>query len=440
MSSIAFSGLATGLDTGSIIAQLVEIKRQPIYRLEDDKAGFQKQITALGTLKTKLLALQTAAQDLDTAGEFSSLRATSSDEDLLTATAGDGAAPGTHDIVVKTLAKAQKEISQGFDNNLVAVGEGTISFTVDGVTTELALSGYTSLDSLKNLINDNVEGVGASIVYDGSTTGGYKLVLSGTEAGTAGAFTADFSGLTGGTAPVLTTQQAAADATLTVDGIDVVATSNTPDDVISGLTLDLKNFDLATTVQITVTLDSEGIADKVKAMVDAYNDLYSYISEQSKPGADLRGNPTLSSVASRMESIFSTSLEDGLGSVTSFYQVGVSRGTDRQLEFDEEEFAEALEADFGGVRDFFIEREGNLGKMYLVDTAIEDMTDSIDGLFKISTDSLNRKIDYTDESIERYERSVAAYQTTLERQYTAMEMMVAQLQAQGNYLSSIVTY
>lgn len=440
MSSIAFSGLATGLDTGSIVAQLLEIKRQPVYRLEDNKSAYQKQITALGTLKTKLLALQTAAQNLDTAGEFSSLRAASSDEDLLTATASEDAAPGTHDIVVKTLALTQKDIYQGYDNKLVAVGEGTISITVGGETTELTLAGYTSLDSLKNLINDNVEGVGASIVYDGSATGGYKLILSGTEAGTAGAFTADFSGLAGGTAPVLTTQQAAADATLTVDGIDVVATSNTPDDVISGLTLNLEDFDPGTTVKLTVTIDSEGIAGKVKAMVDAYNDLFAYIQEQTKPEADLRGNPTLSSVASRMENIFSASLEDGLGSVTNFFQVGVSRGSDRQLEWDEEEFADALAGNFGGVRDFFIEREGNLGKMSLVDTAIEDMTDSIDGLFKISTDSLNRKIDYTDESIARYERSIESYRVSLERQYTAMEMMIAQLQAQGSYLNSIVAY
>ena len=438
MSSIAFSGLATGLDTGRIVAQLLEIKRQPIYRLEDSKAGYQKQITALGTLRTKLLALQTAAQNLDTAGEFSSLRATSSDEDLLTATANEDAAPGTHDITVKTLALAQKEISQGYDNKIVAVGEGTISITVGGETTELTLAGYTSLDSLKNFINDNVEGVGASIVYDGSATGGYRLVLSGTEAGSAGSFTADFSGLAGGTAPILTTQQAAADATLTVDGIDVIATSNTPDDVISGLTLNLEAFDPATTVKLTVTIDSEGIADKVKTMVDAYNDLFSYIQEQSKPEADLRGNPTLSSVASRMENIFISSLEDGLGTITNFFQVGVSRGSGRQLEWDEEEFADALEGNFGGVRDFFIERESNLGKMSLVDTAIEDMTDSIDGLFKISTDSLNRKIDYTDESIGRYERSIESYRVSLERQYTAMEMMVAQLQAQGSYLSSIV--
>jgi len=119
-------------------------------------------------------------------------------------------------------------------------------------------------------------------------------------------------------------------------------------------------------------------------------------------------------------------------------QIGIGRSAGgRQLDWDEEEFIEMLDDDFSGVRDLFIEREGNLGKTYLIDQAIENMTDSIDGLFKISTDALNSKIDYTDQGIERYERSVEAYQTTLERKFTAMEMMVSQLNAQGSYLSGI---
>ncbi|MBK7770651.1 MAG: flagellar filament capping protein FliD [bacterium] len=66
------------------------------------------------------------------------------------------------------------------------------------------------------------------------------------------------------------------------------------------------------------------------------------------------------------------------------------------------------------------------------------MTSSTEGLFKISTDSLNKRIKYTDDSISRYERSIESYQTTLQRRFTAMEQMVSQLQAQGNQLSSIV--
>ena len=439
MSSVAFSGLATGLDTGSIVTQLVELKRQPIYTLESRRQGFQDQISALGTLKSKLLALQTAAQKLDTTSEFSSFAATSSDEDYLTVSADDTAAPGSYDITINSLATAQKDVSQGYDSLNDSVGTGIMSITVDGETTDLTLTGYTSIAALKDLINDSVDGVSATIVNDGSETGAYHLVLSSAEAGTANAFSYDVSGLSGGITPLLTNEQAATDASLTIDGLTVTASSNNPDDVISGLTLDLLQADVGKTLHVNVGVDTEGVSENVKGFVDAYNDLFTYINDQNTADGDLRDNPTLRSVASRIENIFASSLQGGAGDITMFAQVGITRGEGRQLEWSEDDFLEALEDDFNSVRDLFVEREGNIGKTYLIDTAIDDMTDSLTGLFKISTDALNTKIDYADQSIERYERSIETYQTTLERKFTAMELMVAQLQAQGNYLSSIVS-
>lgn len=438
-SGVSFTGLATGLDTAAIVEQLVAIKRQPILRLEAERTLYEKQKTLLGQFKSKLLDLQTAAQNLDTANEFAALTAQSSDEDLLTVSAGSGAAPGTYDIVVQSLAVAQKELSQGYDSQYDSVGAGTIAFTVDGETTELTLDGYTSLEGLKNLINDNVEGVSATLIYDGSETGGYRLLLTGSEAGSAGAFSYDFSGLSGGIAPVMTNQQAAADASLTIDGIAVSASSNVVTEAISGLTLNLENADPATTIHVGVAVDSEGIYENVKAFVDAYNTVMAFVADTTGTDGDLQSNATARSVASRIESIFTAGLDE-VGGITSFSQIGVTWGENRQYDFDKDDFLAALSESYGAVRDFFVHRDGNIGKAYLVDLAIDDLTDSVDGLFKSGQRAIDSRIDNIDDSISRYERSVDAYQTTLERKFLAMESMVAQLQAQGSYLSSIVYY
>jgi len=436
MSSIAFAGLATGLDTAAIVSQLVEIRRAPIYRLQSRKQGYQDEISALGSLKSKLLAFQKAAQNLDTASEFSSLLGTSSDEDVLRVTAGPDSAPGSYNITINSLAVAQKNISQGFDSNLDSMGEGTITFTVDGETTDLVLTGYNSVESLANLINDNVEGVNASIVYDGSATGAYHLILTGDEAGSTNAFTVDTSGLAGGVTPAFSLETAAEDASLTIDGIAVTASTNSPTDVISGLTLDLVAAG-TDPIRVEVQRDNDGIAENVKAFVDAYNDLASFYEDQRATEGALRGNPTLRSVFTRIENIFTSSLEEGLGVYSNFASIGITRGEGRQYDFDNDDFVEALNANYGGVRDLLIERDGNVGKASLVDSAIEALTDSVDGLFKISTKLLNNKIDYADQSIERYERSVESYKVTMERKYAAMEQMVSSLQAQGSYLSSM---
>ncbi len=437
MSAVSFSGLASGLDTASIVAQLVAIKRQPIVRLQERKSLFESQIAALGELKSKLLALQNAAQDLDTSTEFAALQASSSHEDLLTVTASSAAAAGTYEITVDTLATNQKDRSQGYDSLLDSVGEGTLGFTVAGETTELELTGVTTLQDLKNRINEDVAGVNAAIIYDGSETGGYHLVLTSTEAGTANAFTIDTSGLSGDTTPVFTNMTPGADATLTIDELTVTATSNTVTDAISGLTLNLHEAGTET-ITVTVDTDVEGITEKVQTLVDAYNDLYGFIDYQTGDVGFLKDNPTLRSVSSRIGSIFSAGLEDGLGDITNLFQVGITRGDGQQMEFDSATFAEALNDDYGSVRDFFVERGTNYGKAYLLDEAIEEMTDSIDGLFKIGTDSLNARIKNADSSIDRYERSIEAYQVTLERKFLAMESMVANLNAQGSYLMSVM--
>jgi len=261
-------------------------------------------------------------------------------------------------------------------------------------------------------------------------------VLSSEEAGSDNAFTVDVSGLSGGITPLFTTSTPASDATVWIDGHEVTMGSNSSDEVISGLTLNLLQAEVGKEITVSVSVDTEGISEKVKSFVDKYNDLFSYISDAGGAEGELNGNPTLRAVASRIENIAISALDTD-SDISNFFQAGISRGEGRQLKWEEDEFLEALDGNFSGVRDLFIERDGNLGKMYLFDQAIENMTDSIDGLFKISTDALNKRIDYADQGIERYERSVESYQTTLERKFTAMEMMMSQLQAQGSYLAGL---
>jgi flagellar hook-associated protein 2 len=439
MSTVSFSGLATGMDTASLIAQLVELRRAPIYRLQRQRQSYETQVSALSTLKTKLIALQDAAMAIDTANEFASLVGSSSNENVVRVTTASDAAPGSYDIVVEALAQAQKWRSQGYDNTLVDMGQGTLSITVGGEVQELELTEYTSLRDLAERINNEVVGLSASIINDGSPTGGYSLVLTG-DAGTGGTFSVDTSGLAGGQPPSFTELQAASDAQLTVDGIAITASGNHLEDVISGLTLDLVGVspDPLQPTRIDVSTDFDGVKEQVKALVDAYNDLFTFLETEMMADGKLDGNATARSVGSRMENLMSA-VHGGGGAFTILAQIGVERQqSTRTLSFDESAFDAALAENYASVRDLFIGRDGNLGKAALIGTAVEELTDSIDGLFKIGTDSLTRRIDNIDDTIVRYERSVENYRTTLERKFLAMESTVSLLQAQGSYLSSII--
>ena len=304
----------------------------------------------------------------------------------------------------------------------------------------LELTDYTSIESLAERINSEIDGLNAAIVYDGSETGGYHRVLTG-DAGTGGAFSVDTSGLTGGTVPTFTETQTATNASLTVDGLPITADGNHLDNVISGLTLDLNTIsDAGTSVRVTVTTDTEGVMDQVKAFIDTYNELFSYLETAQDTGGDLDGNGTASAVATRMRNVMSA-VASGGGNYSMLAQIGIERQQGSQtLTFDEEEFTDALSDNYSAVRDLFIESDANIGKASLIDTAIDQLTDSIDGMFKIGADSLTRRIDNIDDTIDRYELSIENYQSTLEAKFLAMETAVSSLQAQGTYLSSMTSF
>ena len=439
MSSVSFGGLMSGLDTQSIVTQLLALRRQPITRLETRISGLETTKAALSDLQSKMTSLMESAQGLDTAQEFASLTTTSSDEDSLSATAGALANIGTYDVTVNRLATARKDMSQGYDSALDSVGTGSFTITVDGVDTIVDFSaGAGSLSDLKTAINDADAGVSASILYDGSETGGYHLVVTSSETGTDAAATLDFSGLSGGTDVVLGNVTAAQNAEVVIDTLTVSSQTNSITSAIEGVTLELKAADIANPMTLEIGIDADDIKSKVEDFVDAYNDLYGYIDQQRQDGATLRGDSLIRSVTDRIGRIMTTRMSSG--EITMLYQIGVKQDEDGLLRFEEEEFTEALAENYAGVKDLFTSDGANVGPVSLLGDALDEMTDSIDGLFKIRNDGIEDRIDTYNDTILRYESSLESYETTLNAKFAAMEQLLSTLQSQGSALGSMGIY
>jgi len=436
MSTISFGGLASGIDTGSIISELLEIKRRPIYRLEATIQNYQAQKTATEQLKARVEALRLAAADLDDPREFASLTAISSNEALVSASAGSTAMPGSFDMTVNSLAAAQKDMSQGFDSLLTEVGTGLLSIGSGGESVSIVLeAGANSLADVRDAINASGAAVYATIMYDGSETGGYHLVLTAEETGTASTFNVGAGGLSGGAGLTLNTVTAAANAEVVIDTLTITSQTNTIANAIQGVTLDLQSAEPGTVLTLDVATDPTLLEDQVQSLVDAYNDLYSFIETQSAEGGILRGNSLLRDVSSQVATWMSSPVTAATGDVVMLSQVGLSLGDGNQLEFELETFNESVAGDFIAVRDLFAGIGENEGVMDRVEGMIDAMTDSIDGRFKLAAEGYDARIENAEDSIERYELSVANYETLLSAKFTAMESMIAQLNVQSSYLT-----
>src|SRR5438270_4791568 len=105
--TINFGGLASGLDTNSIISKLMSVESQPLTRLQQQQAVEQARQATLRDVKTRLVNLQTAAAGLRDIGTWADVQTVdSTDATKISATRTSGAAPGGYQLMVTQLARA----------------------------------------------------------------------------------------------------------------------------------------------------------------------------------------------------------------------------------------------------------------------------------------------------------------------------------------------
>jgi flagellar hook-associated protein 2 len=138
-------GLMSGLNINDIVSKLMTIERMPLTQLQSRIKNVDTQRTAIADLSARVLALKAAFAPLKNSLLFKSTKATSSNEDLIRATASSGAAAGTYRVRVEQLAASQQLVTRGvFDPDRSPLGAGTLVFA-SGLS---KLAQQTSLDML----------------------------------------------------------------------------------------------------------------------------------------------------------------------------------------------------------------------------------------------------------------------------------------------------
>ena len=184
MSTLRLPGLFTGIDTNTLIAQLMAIERRRLNTYEDGKKLWEQRKEALSTLQTKLDALRSTARSLSDARELRAFAVASSDSDILTAEASYNSFEGNHTVVINRLANAERWVhTSGVEYSEDRVGAGTFIYSYNHKETVITTTAATSLEDLVGLINNDADnpGVTASLLF---YSGAYHLVLNGNEAGT----------------------------------------------------------------------------------------------------------------------------------------------------------------------------------------------------------------------------------------------------------------
>ncbi len=348
-------GLASGLDTNSIISSILDVERIPIQQLEARKADHQAEDSAWQSLKARYSAIRTSLNALDSAHDFDKFASATSSNTAAVGVSTTGAAtPGSVSFTVDQLAANHQVASAtnfaGLDD---LVGAGDFTITIDGSDHTVTATAETTVAQLAASINGLDAGVSASVISVDGTN--YKLLVSADDTGDANVFTTSGNIGSLGTMDII---QQGLDAEITIgsgaSALTLSRSTNTITDLLSGVSIELAE---TTTSAVTVATqrDTEAAATAITELINEVNttlttiaDLTRYTPESDTSGP-LAGNGTARSLALDLRSAISGFVNSGSSDYPIASSVGISLNRQGTFDIDESKLRAALDDDFDAV-------------------------------------------------------------------------------------------
>ncbi|HWW64309.1 MAG TPA: flagellar filament capping protein FliD [Sphingomonadaceae bacterium] len=385
-SSIAATlGVGSGIDTASLVTNLVNAVQAPKEaQLEARETQNAAKVSGLADAANAIDSFASALSTLLSGGSLYT-QPTSSDTSILDAKAlaGSRISGLSSTIEVLQLAQAQTLVSGNLASAGAPVGLGSLTLTLGSVSATITIDQTNnSLTGLAKAINASAMGITATVVQD---TQGARLMLKGVT-GEAKAFTltaganadADLARFTyAGGSGGMTLAQAAQDAKLRVDGVDVSRSSNSFSDLLPGVQMDLRKAAPGTVVSLGTSSPADAIRQAVNDMVDAYNQLKTTLDAATAPknadgtgGGALRGDPGIRDMQARLAKITLTVLSSTGSGPRTLAEIGVKTGRDGSLSLDTARLDQMLASDPAGVEALFNPTQSSSSPLITITSAM----------------------------------------------------------------------
>lgn len=469
ISSSSYMGQYTGI-TSDTIDQLLQSDelRKTVIQNKIDKINTKSQ--AWTDISTRLSNLTSKLDVLQDEATYQTKKVTSSDDTIATISGTSDSMEGSYDLVVKQLATASK-----ITGDVVSKADGTTKISTkdalgysgkltitngatDGsdtaLTVEIDVKATDSLKDIANAINnakDPSDSTGTKGAGLKATIVNNQLVVSSEEMGdrtlTIGGDLKDSLGFKDSQ----TTR--GQNAKFTLDGIEMERNTNTPTDVVDGVTFTLKKADPTKTITLGLTNDTDKELSAVKDFVSQYNSVMSFLSEKMDVGdpsksdnttGALAGDSTLISLQSKLQStVLGGKSVNGVSAST----LGLSVDRNGTLSLDEAKFKAQLAKNPNAVKDFFFKDTSTkyatekTGTGYTADfKAVLDRYTSTksgsEGVISLRKSSYQSEIKDYNKQIERITEQIATKRARYVTMFTNLDTAIGNLQSQFSYFQS----
>ncbi|QEZ43903.1 flagellar filament capping protein FliD [Cupriavidus oxalaticus] len=457
MASISSLGIGSNLDLSSLLSQLQSAEQAPLDAINTQAKSYQTKLSAYSQLQSVLAAYQASAKKLADPASFGVVKAALGSTDIMSVTTSATAVPGNYNITVNTLATAQSLVSGNVTDQKAAISGGELVFdfgdklATDGTATstkKVTIPDNASLQDIRDAINKAGIGVTASIINDGSASP-YRLVLTADKSGTQATMrisstTTALNSVVGFDPKAIPTSNAMsqkvppANATLTVNGIDIVSQSNAVADAAQGVTMNLSKTG---TTSMTVTRDTDTVKSYIQSFVTAYNNIQSAAKSltafdtDSGTSSALTGDGTLRAIQTRMRSMLGGAMPDGKGGTITMMDIGITfNAKDGTMVLDDTKLTKAVNENLAGVTMMFSSKTdaGGIGKQ--VTDYVEGLTKT-NGALKVAQDGITSTLKGLEDDFNRTQDRVNATVARYKEQFTQLDMLVSQMNRTSSYLN-----
>lgn len=458
----------SGVDTSTLVTSLVEAQYAArTARLTARSEALTSQISGIATIKSAISGFAGALDSLAKGGSLATAPV-SGDATVFTATATPGAKLSalSSTITVERLAAGQTAVTRGVTGAAVPTTRTTVlgsgSFTLQlGTATyaDGAMSAFeasikpntsisfdltdASVDSIAAAINQEAASLGitASVVTDADGTAYLSL------RGATGADKAFTLGVTGDAAlnqfavgPGADTRIAATaqNARLSVDGVTVERPTNSIDDLIAGVKLQLTGASTKP-VSLSAAKPSASLTQAMTDVIETYNTVIAIITEQTDPvTGSLRGDPAAAALLRSLRALTLTPINVGgaPGEPKTLAELGVRTARDGTLSVDAATLSAALARNPDAVEAMFASSVASTTGLPAILKAISAAaTSTTSGLGVSATRYTAQQEDIADEQAKIVVQS-EAMNTRLTQQFSSMNSRVAAYKSIQTFLTN----
>ncbi len=447
MPAIRVPGMGSGLM--SVVDQIMAAEREPLKIMDSKKQKIEGKVGLVSDLEGRLGKVKTELKSIVGGRKFQDYSLNVSDADVIAGTIeSEKVMPGQWKIEVVKLAENSGALSNVIlDKDKTKMGVGYLKFnTPDGEKKVFINDGNNTLDGIARTINTSELGITATVVQDGSEgDDGYRLIMSSEHYGNNHDVNFPMIYLLDGDEDLYFDQERdSQNGLIRVNGFDVQVVNNKLNEVIPGVSLDLKSAKPGKEVNISLAENYDVIETKLRSFVDSMNGVLSFIQQQNMmdektdTSKTLGGDSSLRSVETRVKQLILNPTYGTQGSISRLSQLGVEFNRSGTLDFKEDKFKKLIKTNAKDILEF-LRGDGSLQAGFIgkTQTAIDTLLNVGSGVISNKKKGLQNQISQMDRNIETKEKNLANKEDQLRKKFSRLEEQMAKMQAQGAQVGAI---